>query len=216
MWLLLALRVVCGHVSRPYVCSSGAAGEDAAPAGMLRCCKQTCDVAWADVVISCPAVTGRDSARGHSGQVNIGAASKGHSAAGRAGQSHVKQERVSQPAPDSSDAGSMEELPSPAKQEADTKPEPEVRTQSLTLETPLESRDSYSVVASQVQKHSCRIERVMAACARLPAPVSWLQGDGAAVTEAPDAAATLVASCCVSSNVLSSCRASWCTQKCST
>lgn len=211
-WRVAPAGIACRlrAFSRPYVCSSGAAGEDAAPAGMLRCCKQTCDV------ISCPAVTGRDSARGHSGQVNIGAASKGHSAAGRARQSHVKQECVSQPAPDSSDAGSMEELPSPAKQEADTKPEPEVRTQSLTLETPLEFRDSHSVVASQVQKHSCRIERVMAACARPPAPVSWLQGDGAAVTEAPDAAATLVASCCVSSNVLSSCRASGCTQKCST
>ena len=80
----------------------------------------------------------QDSVRGGSGQVNKGAASKGHSAAGRAGQSRMKQEHASQPAPDSSDAGSME-LPSPAKQEADTKPEPEVSTLSLALNTLLDT-----------------------------------------------------------------------------
>ena len=148
MWLLLAQRVACWHVRHPSVCSSGAASEVAGPFGLLGCSHWMCGIACADVVLLCPAGAGRDSARGNSGQVgagrdsargnagqaNNGAASKGHSAAGRAGQSRVKQGRVSQPAPDSSDAASMEP-PSPAKQEADTKLEPEVRMQSLALKT---------------------------------------------------------------------------------
>ena len=143
---------------------AGAASEGAGPGGVLGCACQTCGVACADGVMLCPTGAGLDSARSNLGQVDTGAASKGHSAAGRAGQSRVKQERVSQPAPDSSDAGSME-LPSPAKQEADAKPEPEVGTQSLTLKTLLEFRDTSAWVASWVL-HSCRVVRVMAACAR--------------------------------------------------
>ena len=56
-------------------------------------------------------------------------------------------------------------------------------------------------------------------CARLPvswATVGWPQDDGAAVAEAPAAAAALVPTCHVSSSVLSSRRASWYAQKCST
>ena len=108
-------------------------------------------VALPVLMISCPAGAIRDSARGNSGQagaaqdsvrgnlgqVNNGAASKGHYAAGRAGQSRGRQERLPQPAPDSSDAGSMER-PSPAKQEPVTKLEPEVRTQSPALKTLLD------------------------------------------------------------------------------
>ena len=135
--LLACLTSLC-------VCCSGAASKGAGPGGVLICACRTCGVACADGVLSCPAGAGLDSARSNLGQVDTGAVSKGHSAAGRAGQSRVKQEHVSQPAPDSSDAGSME-LPSPAKQEADAKPDPEVRTQSLTLKTLLEFRDTSSM-----------------------------------------------------------------------